>query len=181
MAFRTPFAASFAAPFAAMVAALAFVLMSSSGCDHAEQLRELDLAELSERFACADVTVIAAAEDGSEALLIGVRDGLAQTTYQTGEPSEGSYELPDPRLTVRWVTGSNVYAGECGRDTGQQWRLDQRRDAIRGHIAIQVTPERDGTLSVSASLDELLLAASDDDGPLYELEATQLERLPLVQ
>jgi hypothetical protein len=171
MAFRTPLSA--------MVATLALALLPS--CDEAEELRALDLAELPERFACDDVTVVAATVDGREAFLIGVQDGLALAAHESGEPIEAEYQLPDPRLTVRWVAGSNVYAGQCGRDSGDEWRLDARSDAVSGHIEIRVTPEPDGTLSVSAKLDDLLLAPTDASGPVYELEATQLDRLPLNQ
>ncbi|MFO7561071.1 MAG: hypothetical protein R6X02_00380 [Enhygromyxa sp.] len=152
------------------------------GCDDAEQLRALDLAELPERFACDDVTVVAASPEGSEALLIGVQDGLVAAARESGESVEAEYELPDDRLVVRWVSGSNVYAGHCGRDSGEQWQLDQRRDAIAGHIAIRIEPSPDGGLSVSASLDDLLLAPSRADaGPAYELSTTALEGLPLPQ
>ena len=163
----------------AMVALLALGLLPSLGCDDAEQLRALDLAELPERFACEDVTVVAASLDGSEALLIGVQDGLALAAHESGAVVEATYDLPDPRLTVRWVAGSNVYAGQCGRDSGEEWRLDDRRDAVSGHIAIRVTPEADGSLSVSAELDDVLLAPADSSGPLFGLEATRLDGLPL--
>jgi hypothetical protein len=165
----------------AMLAMLALGLAPSLGCDDAEELRALDLAELPERFACEDVTVVAATLDGSEALLIGVQDNLALEVHESGELVEAEYELPDPRLTVRWVAGSNVYAGQCGLDSGEQWRLDERRDAVSGHISIRVTPEQDGTLSVSATLEGLLLAPTDASGPVYELSTTQLDRLLLTQ
>lgn len=173
MAFRTPLSA--------LLAVLALGLAPSLACDDAQELRSLDLAELPERFACEDVTVVAATADGSEALLIGVQDNLALAAHESGALVEADYQLPDSRLTVRWVSGTNVYAGQCGRDSGEQWRLDERRDAVSGHIAIRITPELDGTLSVSAALDELLLAPSDASGPVFELSATQLDRLPLSQ
>lgn len=172
MAFRPP---------SALLAIPALGLALSLGCDDAEQLRALDLTELSERFACDDVTVVAASEDGSEALLIGVQDGLAAAARESGELIEAEYVLPDDRLIVRWVAGSNVYAGHCGRDSGEQWQLDQRSDAVTGHIAIRIAPELDGSLTVSATLDDLLLAPSDaSHGPVYELETSELA-LPLVQ
>jgi hypothetical protein len=168
-------------PLSAVLALLVLGLAPNLGCDDAEELRAIDLAELPERFACEDVTVIAANDDGSEALLIGVQDNLALAAHESGELVEAEYQLPDPRLTVRWVAGSNVYAGQCGRDSGEQWRLDERHDAVSGHIAIRVTPELDGSLSVSAELEDLLLAPADAGGPSYELSATQLDRLPLNQ
>lgn len=168
-------------PLSTVVAILALGLAPSLGCDDADELRAIDLAELPERFACEDVTVVAATVDGSEALLIGVEDNLALEAHDSGALVEAEYQLPDPRLTVRLVAGSNVYAGQCGRDSGDEWRLDERRDAVSGHITIRVTPEADGTLSVSAELGDLLLAPTDAGGPAYELAATQLDRLPLGQ
>jgi hypothetical protein len=168
-------------PLSAMLAIPVLMLALSLGCDDSETMHALDLAELPERFACEDVTVVAATIDGTEALLLGVEDGLAQAAHESGEVVEAEYQLPDERLIVRWVAGSNVYAGQCGLDSGDEWRLDARRDAISGHITIRVTPEQDGTLSVSAVLDEVLLASSDAHGPIYELSTTHLERLPLAQ
>jgi hypothetical protein len=168
-------------PLPAVLAIPALGLALSLGCDHSEELQSLDLAELPERFACDDVTVVAATADGSEALMIGVQDGLAAAAHESGEIVEGHYQLPDERLTVRWVAGSNVYAGLCGLDSGSEWQVHERRDAVTGHIAIRVTPDEHGTLSVSAELEDLLLASTDSDGPVYELAATQLESLPLNQ
>jgi hypothetical protein len=171
MAFRSPLA---------LLAIPALGLALSLGCDDdSAQLQSLDIAELPERVACEDVTVVAATVDGSEALLIGVQDGLAATAHESGEVVEAEYELPDERLVVRWVAGSNVYAGHCGLDSGAEWQVDERRDAVTGHIAIRITPETDGTLSVSATLEDLLLAA-EASGRVYELAATRLESLPLV-
>ena len=171
MAFRPPWV---------LLAIPALGLALSLGCDDAEQLHALDLAELTERFACDDVTVVAASVDGSEALLLGVQDGLAAEARESGEIVEAEYQLPDDRLIVRWVAGSNVYAGHCGRDSGQEWKLVQRSDAVTGHIAIRIVPAPDGSLTVSAELDELLLAPTMSDGPLYQLSATELA-LPLAQ
>jgi hypothetical protein len=152
------------------------------GCDDADELRAIDLAELPERFACDDVTVVAASVDGSEALLLGVEDGLAAAALELGEIVEAEYALPDERLTVRWVSGSNVYAGHCGRDSGETWKLDQRSDAVSGRVAIRIAPNSDGSLSVSASLVDLLLAPSRAGaGPMFELSATSFEGLPLAQ
>ncbi len=162
-------------PVSLVLAVPALGLLLSLGCGESEQVRALDIAELPERFACDDVTVVAATPDGAEALLIGVEDGLAAAALESSEVVEAEYELPDERLTVRWVAGSNVYEGHCGRDNGSKWRLDDRRDAISGTIAVRVTPTPEGTLTFSARLDELLLAPMDPDAPLYELKHTRLE------
>ena len=165
----------------AWLAIPALGLALSLGCDDPESLRALDLAELPERFACDDVTVVAASVDGSEALLLGVEDGLAAAARESGEIVEAEYDLPDDRLIVRWVLGSNVYVGHCGRDSGEDWQLDQRSDAIAGHVAIRVEPVSDGSLIVSATLDDLLLAPSRSGGPIYELSSTALDGLLLAQ
>lgn len=165
-------------PSMALMALPLLGLVLSLGCDDPEQLRSLDLAELPERFACQDVTVVAANLEGSEALMIGVEDGLAAAALASGEAIEAQYALPDDRLIVRWVEGSNVYEGHCGRDSGGKWRLDERREAISGTISVRITPDPEGKLTLSAQLDELLLVPLDDaDAPVYELEATHLDGL----
>ena len=109
----------------------------TSGCDgHEHALADLDAGGLDERFACDDLTVVAADPSGERALMIGVDDGLAASVLATGETLEADYILPDERLTVRWVEGSNVYRGHCGRDNGAAWELDERNDAVDG------TPKR---------------------------------------
>lgn len=166
------------------LAAVTLALALCSGCDDAEDddVRALDLADLPERFACDDVTVVAAAIDGSEALLIGVEDGLAAAARKSGEVIEAEYTLPNERLIVRWVAGSNVYAGHCGRARGDAWKLDERSDAITGQLAIRITPHSDGRLMVSATLDELLLAPTHPGaGPVYELSTSTLDGLQLTQ
>jgi hypothetical protein len=171
MALR-PSAALFAVP------VLALLLGSTSGCDpEASELRSLDLAELPERFACDDVTAIAASADGSEALLIGIEDGLAAAALAGDAPIEAVYELPDPRLTVRWVAGSNVYDGHCGRVGQGTWRLDARRDAIAGTLSVRLSPNPEGGLTLDAALDELLLAG-EHDWAVYSL-TTELDSLPV--
>jgi hypothetical protein len=155
-------------------------LVLSVGCDDPEHLRSLDLAELPERFACNDVTMVAATVDGSEALLVGIADALAAKAKTSGEMIEADYELPDERLTVRWVAGSNVAQGQCGRDGGGTWRLDERREAVAGHINVRVIPEADGRLTLSASFDEILLESANTKATTYEL-TTHLDRLPLEQ
>lgn len=153
-------------------------LLLSAGCDTGdEQLRSLDLGELSERFACDDVTVVAATPDGSEALLVGVEDGLVAAAYTSNEVVEAVYELPDDRLTVRWVSGSNVYGGHCGREGAGAWRLDDRNDAIAGTLAVRLTPTADGVV-LSAEFDELVLAPSEAlDHPVYVVAPGQLDGL----
>jgi len=149
-------------------------------CDDPDQLRALDLDELPERFACADLTLVAATPDGSEALLVGIDDGLAAAARASGAPTEATYELPDSRLTVRWVAGNNVYQHQCGRDTGGSWRLDERREAITGQITVLISPAADGSLTLNATLDELVLAPmSATETSTYELALTELETLVL--
>jgi hypothetical protein len=174
MALRPPLAV-FAVPI------LALLLTSASGCDpEPSELRSLDLADLSERFACDDVTAIAASADGSEALLIGVEDGLVAAALAADGPIEAVYELPDPRLTVRWVAGSNVYGGHCGRVVQQdagEWRLDARHDAIAGTLAVRLRAGADGSLVLDADLDELVLA-DEQQRTVYTL-TTELDGLPV--
>lgn len=150
------------------------------GCDLEldDDSYSLDADALSERFACADVTVVAANDDGSEALLIGVEDGLAAAALAGAAPIAAEYELPDERLTVRWVAGTNVYQGHCGRDSGEPWQLDHRLDAVAGHISVVVEPRPDGTLAVTAELADLLLEADAEAEAVVDLarfETLELE------
>lgn len=160
------------------VLALALV----TGCGEAAEFEALDLdaSELDERFACDDLTVVAASPDGERALLLGIDDGLAATVLSTGAPVEATYSLPDDRLTVRWVEGHNVYQGHCGRDSGMEWELDARNDAFTGEVAITLAPSTDGSLVLSAQLRDVVL--SDDEGE-FEAElfiaATDLENIPV--
>lgn len=133
-------------------------LVLGLGCDGQDDLRALDAAELPERFACGDLTMVAASPDGGEALLIGIDDGLAAEALESGEAVHAEYELPDERLTVRWVAGTNVYQGQCGRDTGESWQLDARLDALAGHIHVRVDPRQDGTLELHAEIEDVVLA-----------------------
>jgi hypothetical protein len=143
------------------------------GCDEGrDDPLALDADALPERFACGDLTMVAASPAGDEALLIGIDDGLAATATESGEVVHADYELPDERLTVRWVAGNNVYQGQCGRDGGGSWQLDTRLDALAGHIRVRVEPHGDGTLGVVAEIDDVVLA---DD---VWLPSTALE-LPL--
>jgi hypothetical protein len=143
-------------------------LVLGLGCDGQDDLRALDAAELPERFACGDLTMVAASPDGGEALLIGIDDGLAAEALGSGEAVYADYALPDERLTVRWVAGTNVYQGQCGRDTGESWQLDARLDALAGHIQVRVDPHHDGTLELHVEIEDVMLA---DD---VRLEATDL-------
>jgi hypothetical protein len=138
-----------------------FVLLGLSlglGCDAEDGLHALDADALPERFACGDLTLVAASEAGDEALLIGIDDGLAAAAAESGEVVIADYELPDERLTVRWVAGNNVYQGQCGRDNGGSWQLDTRLDAHAGHIRVRVEPHGDGGLEVVAHIDDIMLA-----------------------
>jgi hypothetical protein len=144
-------------------------LVLGLGCDGQADLRALDATDLPERFACGDLTMVAASPDGGEALLIGIDDGLAAEALASGEAVHAEYELPDERLTVRWVAGTNVYQGQCGRDSGESWQLDARLDALAGHIHVRVQPSSDGKLELRAQLDDVVLAED------VWLDATDLE------
>jgi hypothetical protein len=134
-------------------------LVLGIGCDAQEDdLRALDATALPERFACGDLTMVAASSDAGEALMIGIDDGLAAEAIASGEVVHADYELPDERLTVRWVAGTNVYQGQCGRDTGESWQLDARLDALAGRIQVRVEPREDGKLELHAELDDVVLA-----------------------
>jgi hypothetical protein len=135
-------------------------LVLGIGCDAEPEMQALDTTHLPERFACGDLTLVAASPDGDEALLLGIDDGLAAAALESGEVVEAEYELPDERITVRWVAGSNVYRGQCGRDSGEAWQLHARRDAVSGHVHVLVDPGPDGQLDVRAQIDEVVL----DDG-----------------
>jgi hypothetical protein len=135
-------------------------LVFGLGCDADQEMQALDTIDLPERFACGDLTLVAASPDGDEALLVGIDDGLAAAALELGEVVHAEYELPDERLTVRWVAGTNVYQGQCGRDNGQAWQLDDRRDAVSGHVHVLVDPRPDGQLDVRAQIDDVML----DDG-----------------
>jgi hypothetical protein len=147
-------------------------LVLGLGCDGEAELRGLDATELPERFACGDLTLVAASPSADEALLIGIDDGLAAEALESGAVVHADYELPDERLTVRWVAGTNVYQGQCGRDSGESWQLDARLDALAGHVHVTVEPRADGKLELRAQIDDVLLA---DD---VWLGATDLE-LPI--
>jgi hypothetical protein len=133
-------------------------LVLGLGCDGEDDVRAVDATALHERFACGDLTMVAASPDADEALLIGIDDGLAAEAIESGEVVHADYELPDERLTVRWVAGTNVYQGQCGRDSGESWQLDARLDALAGHIRVRVEPRDDGKLELHAELDDVVLA-----------------------
>lgn len=132
-------------------------LVLGFGCDAAQEMSALDTVDLPERFACGDLTMVAASPDGDEALLIGIDDGLAAAALESGEVVHAEYELPDERLTVRWVAGTNVYQGQCGRDNGEAWQLDARLDAVSGRIHVRVDPGPDGQLELYAEIDDVVL------------------------
>jgi hypothetical protein len=139
-----------------MLPVLALVL--GLGCDAAEDIHALDTTDLPEQFACGDLTMVAASPDGAEALLIGIDDGLAAAAVESGKVVHADYELPDDRLTVRWVAGNNVYQGQCGRDNGEAWKLDSRLDALGGHIHVRIDPRSDGKLELRAEIEDVMLA-----------------------
>jgi hypothetical protein len=128
------------------------------GCDDAADMHALDTTDLPERFACGDLTMVVASPDGDEALLIGIDDGLAAEAVESGEVVHADYELPDERLTVRWVAGTNVYQGQCGRDNGEPWQLDTRLDALEGHIEVRIDPRPNHKLELHVEIDDVVLA-----------------------
>ena len=151
-----------------------------AGCAASDDLHELDLSDLDDRFACADLTVVAASGDGSEALLIAIEDELVTRAFTEGRVVEAAYSLPDPRVTVRWAQGSNVYQGHCGRDSETPWRLDARSEAVAGELHTRVELAEDGALRVSTVVEELLLAPPDDPAELvYAAGELDLDGLPL--
>ncbi len=160
-------------------------LVPSLGCDDADEPRSLNLAELPERFACDDVTVVATTDDASQALLIGVEDGLAAAAYESGEFVEKVYTLPDDRLVVRWVGGNNVVEGRCGFEADGEWRLDERHDAVSGTIRVRLTPKlKDpNTLILSAQLDDMVFAADATlgEGEMLVLGQTFIKGISLTK
>ena len=157
---------------------LALLAGSLAGCDE-EDVEMLDSTSLDERFACGDLTVVAADSDGSQALLLGIDDGLAAEVMAEGVVVVAKYQLPDERLMLRWVQGNNVYQGQCGHDGGAPWRVEERHDAIGGEIAVRLEPTADGHISVLASLDGVLFIDDYDDEPAYGLAPTDIEAVVL--
>jgi len=145
---------------------LAFALALVAGCDDHADVEDLDASELAERFACDDLTLVAASKDGEHALMIGIDDGLVANTLASGQPTTITYELPDDRLTVRWVTGSNVYQGHCGRDSGEPWTLDARSDAVAGAMSVSLDPGPGPGLRLEAEVHDVWLADDDSDEEL---------------
>ncbi|NVB41890.1 hypothetical protein G6O69_28930 [Pseudenhygromyxa sp. WMMC2535] len=153
-----------------------FAGLSTLGCDlEDDELRALDLEVLDERFACGDVTVVAASPDGSEALFLGIEDGLAAELAAHGGVVEAHYTLPDDRLTLRWVTGSNVYQGQCGRSSDRPWHIDDRHEGAEGELTIRLEPGVQGEAAITAQFDYVLFVDTEEDEPSYELMPTRLE------
>lgn len=149
------------------------------GCDEDfAELRALDAETLSERAACDDITVVAASPDASEALLLGVDDGLVAEALAEQRVVHADYELPDDRLTVRLVEGSSVVQGHCGyQQLAEPWKVDRRHDAETGHVALRIEPHADGRVEVTAEFEGMLLESELD--PPVVVEDLRLERLPL--
>ncbi len=138
-----------------------------AGCDDAavelgdeQQLAELD--DLSERFACSDLTFVAASADGSEGLFLLIDDGLVAQTLAEAQPLEVEYELADERVELRWVSGSNVYAGHCGRDNGRPWKIDAVHEAREGRVVVELAPQSEGVPLLAIELEDVLLEPLDD-------------------
>jgi hypothetical protein len=132
-------------------AVLAGLLLS--GCDYESDSppeHEPDLAELSERHACADLIVVAADVEGSQGLFLTIDDGLVEELLATSQPIVAHYaigdddELDDEPIELRWVSGRNVYAGHCGLDNGEGWEVDSVEQAIAGEIDVELIPSPDG-------------------------------------
>ncbi|GEM_PF-2678350 len=169
---------SFALPLlAACLAACVF-----TGCDDPDtpDPELLDMASVSEQAACDDLTVIAAHIDGNEALLLGIDDGLAAQALSAGEVVTAEYTLPDDRLTVRWAEGSNVYRGHCGLDNGEPWQVDAVFDGVRGTIAVRLVPHIDGSVTLSAEVEDLELGSLEDmDAPKLILDHALIRDIEL--
>lgn len=163
---------------------LALVLALAGGCDaQGLDAESLDAESLDERFACDDLTVVAADPMGEEALLLGIDDGLAAAVLASGQPVEMEYALPDERLTVRWVEGSNVYLGHCGRDKGTPWELEERTDAVAGTLTVRLAPRPEGApkgLVLDAELSGVVLADDEGEAQLeLEIDQTELVGIPV--
>ncbi|EDM79072.1 hypothetical protein PPSIR1_10730 [Plesiocystis pacifica SIR-1] len=169
--------------FAPIVRACLLVLTTASlpftltACDEGgdDDLDVLDVNALDQRAACDDLTIVAARQDGSEALLIGIDDGLAAEVFAYGEQIETTYSLPDERVTLRWIAGTNVFQGQCGLDSGDSWSVDDRLDAIEGELHVRLAPHEDGTVGLVADIEQLVLAEKDDDDPAVMLMPMTLE------
>lgn len=133
------------------------------GCD--EQDPEVgpqpEIGELSERFACADLVFVAASPDATQGLFLSIDDGLAKQAHAHGELRR-EYELEDDRVELRWVSGSNVYAGHCSRDNGEPWEVDAVQEARAGRVVVELEPGGEGKLELSIELEGVVLEAIDD-------------------
>jgi hypothetical protein len=132
------------------------------GCDpfEADASLSTEVAELSDRHACADLIVVAASADAREGLFLTVDDGLVDEVIESGEPVDARYEVGDERIELRWVTGSNVYAGHCGLDNGEPWHVDEVEQAITGEVTIELVPSDEGVI-VAVELRDVWLSPLD--------------------
>ncbi|MFV8756477.1 hypothetical protein ACNOYE_38520 [Nannocystaceae bacterium ST9] len=143
-----------------------------------------DVAELSERYACADLILVAADPEGSEGLFLTIDDGLVDEVMASGEPLSARYEVGDPRIELRWVSGRNVYAGHCGLDNGEAWQIDAVEQATAGAIEIDLSPGADA-VELDVELRDVLLspyaAGQAKQGQARPLPPMRLEGLEIDQ
>ncbi len=152
----------------------------SIGCDSLALDHDLDMpavTDLSDRFACADLILVAADPTGTEGLFLTIDDGLVDEVLESGEAIAAHYQVGDDRIEVRWVSGSNVYAGHCGLDNGEPWQVEQVEQAIAGDILVELMPSADG-VRLAVELRDVLLAPLAA-GQAKQGEARRLEPIIL--
>ena len=167
-------------------ARLALIATLLVGCDRSDSnfSPSPHVDDLSERHACADLILVAADAEASEGLFLTIDDGLVDQVVESGQPVVSRYQVGDDRIELRWVTGSNVYAGHCGLDSGEPWQVDSVEQAVAGEITVELTPSSEGPILTVELRDVMLsplgasLAKHDDS---YALPPIVLEDLRVVQ
>ena len=175
-----PLRSAFRATFCSTV--IAGLLLT--GCDPEALDPSLDpnVAGLSERHACADLILVAATPEGDEGLFLTIDDGLVDEVIGSGMPSSARYDVGDERIELRWVRGSNVYAGHCGLDSGEPWHVDEVEQAIAGEILVELTPS-DDAIVLDVELEGVLLsplaAGQTKQGPARALPSMAMHELQI--
>jgi hypothetical protein len=158
--------------------ALALVASLLMGCDRSESGDPLspEIGELSQRHACADLILVAADAEASEGLFLTIDDGLVDQVTDSGQPVQMRYDVGDERIELRWVSGSNVYAGHCGLDNGEPWQVDMVEQAISGEIIVELEPAAEGPI-LAVELRDVLLSPLGEG--FAKAEAHELPELRL--